>query len=126
VIPGYRVRTFALPLGMWPAQRELAWRGSWRDPKSGKVVAYRYDAVLEVAGGPTRSPHDPAFDPRSIKRVPVVGDVVRQTLDYLERTGTGYVSDGDPSVVARPTTTAAAGGGATTARPAPPRATGGR
>jgi hypothetical protein len=110
VIPGYRVRTFALPLGMWPKQRELAWRGSWKDPKSGKVVRYEYDAVLEVAGGPTRSPHDPAFDPHSIKRIPVMGNGVEQTLSQLERSGTAYVSDGDPETVARPASPAVADG----------------
>ena len=56
VIPGYKVRTFALPLGMWPKNRTLAQRGSWQDPKSKRTVTYSYDAVLEVAGGPSRSP----------------------------------------------------------------------
>jgi hypothetical protein len=51
-VPGYKVRTFALPLGMWPQNRELAKRGTWRDAK-GREVSYRYDAVLEVAGGPS-------------------------------------------------------------------------
>src|SRR5690606_24061838 len=31
-VPGYRIRTFALPLGMWPKNRRLAVEGSWRDP----------------------------------------------------------------------------------------------
>lgn len=101
-VPGYRVRTFALPLGVWPKNRALAWQGSWTDPKSGRTVTYAYDAVLEVAGGPTRSPHDPQFNPRSILRIPVMGDGVRRELDRLERQGTAYVSDGDPATVARP------------------------
>ena len=101
-LPGYTVRTFALPLGMWPKTREQAWQGSWRDPKSGAEVRYRYDAVLEVAGGPTRSPHDPEFNQRSIRRIPVIGNVVERDLRHLERSGTAYVSDGDPATVARP------------------------
>ena len=54
-VPGYRVRTFALPLGIWPKNRALARAGSWRDPKSGRVVSYAFDAVLEVSGGPAPS-----------------------------------------------------------------------
>jgi hypothetical protein len=97
VIPGYKVRTLALPLGMWPKDRELAHRGSWKDPKSGRVIRYLNEAILEVAGGPTRSPYDPKFNPLSMTRVPVIGDEgVRRTLDQLERAGTRYVSDGKP------------------------------
>ena len=108
VIPGYRVRTFALPLGMWPQNRTLAKKGSWRDPKSGRVVSYNYDAILEVAGGPARSPFDPQFNPMSVPRVQVIGDsAVTRTINQLEKHGQRYVSDGDPKTVARPTTTTA-------------------
>src|SRR5678815_467792 len=55
-VPGYKVRTLALPLGMWPQNRELAKRGSWRDAK-GHTVSYANDAILEVGGGPSRSPY---------------------------------------------------------------------
>jgi hypothetical protein len=106
VVPGYKVRTMALPLGMWPQNRELAKRGSWRDPK-GRTVAYSYDAVLEVTGGPSRSPHDPQFNRHSIPRVQVIGDsAVTRTLNSLEKQGQRYVSDGDPRRVAKPQTTA--------------------
>jgi hypothetical protein len=105
-VPGYKVRTFALPLGMWPQNRELAKRGTWRDAK-GREVSYRYDAVLEVAGGPTRSPYDPQFNPMSITRVQVIGDsAVTRTLTGLEKHGQRYISDGNPNVVAKPVTTA--------------------
>ena len=102
-VPDYNVRTFALPLGVWPKNKARAWAGSWRDPKSGKTVAYRYDAVLEVSGGPTRSPHDPQFDPLHITRVEVFARQLEMWLDHLDRSGTRYVSDGDPTRVARPT-----------------------
>ena len=105
-VPGYKVRTFALPLGMWPQNRELAKRGAWRNAK-GREVSYRYDAVLEVAGGPSRSPYDPQFNPMSITRVQVIGDsAVSRTLNGLEKHGQRYVSDGNPNVVAKPLTTA--------------------
>lgn len=102
-VPGYRVRTFALPLGQWPMNRTLARTGEWRSPTGNIVVRYDYTAILEVAGGPSRSPYDPAFNPLSIPRVQVIGDsAVARTLDQLERAGQRYVSDGDPSRVAQP------------------------
>ena len=102
-VPGYRVRTFALPQGMWPKRRELAWQGEWQDAKTKRVIRYRNEAVLEVAGGPSRSPHDPAFNPRSIPRVQVIGDsAVSRTLAQIERAGERYVSDGNASAIARP------------------------
>lgn len=107
VVPGYKVRTFALPLGMWPHNRELAKRGSWRDAK-GRTITYSYDAILEVTGGPSRSPFDPQFNRYSIPRVQVIGDsAVVRTLNSLEKHGQRYVSDGDPRNVAKTQTTAA-------------------
>jgi len=91
-VAGYHVRTFALPLGMWPRNRALARAGSWRDPKSGREVVYKYDAVLMVAGGPARSPFDPLFDPYRLPRVQVYGNELEKTLDQLERTR--YVASG--------------------------------
>jgi hypothetical protein len=84
-VPGYRVRTFALPLGVWPKNRELAHAGSWRDPKTSKLVSYRFDAILKVAGGPAKSPHAPGFDPLRLPRVQVLGDNLTHELDRLDR-----------------------------------------
>lgn len=101
-VPGYRIRSFALPLGEWPKNRELARRGAWTDPQTGKTTAYEHDIVLLVAGGPARSPHDPEYDGMHVRRVQVFGDELTKTLDRLDRERTRYVSDGDPNVVARP------------------------
>ena len=111
-VPGYKVRTFALPLGMWPKQRNLAWAGAWTDPKSGKTVRYRYDAVLEVAGTPNESPFDPRFDAHSVNRQIMFKNALEVTLGHLDKDGPGgrYVSDGDPKTVARPAAVAAAPG----------------
>ena len=84
-VPGYKVRTFALPQGLWPKNRSLAWKGSWTDPKSKRAVTYEYDAVLLVAGGPSRSPYDPKFNPRAITRVIVHGKELEKMLDQLDR-----------------------------------------
>jgi len=102
-VPGYKVRTFALPLGIWPKNKPLAWEGAWTDPKSGKTFRYKYDAVLEVAGGPTRSPYDPKFDGHHIMRVELFGKALEQTIAELEKPGPNgrYVSDGTPGTVAK-------------------------
>jgi hypothetical protein len=102
VVPGFKVRTFALPLGVWPKNRALAKSGSWTDPKTGKVVRYDNEAILEVSGGPTRSPYDPQFNPLSITRIEAIGEDPVRTLDRMDKNGTRYVSDGDPATVAKP------------------------
>ncbi len=98
-VPGYRVRTFALPLGVWPKSRALARAGAWREGRSGREVRYSFDAILEVAGGPARSPFDRLFDPHRLPRVEVFGNALEMVLDRLEREGSRYVSDGDSTRV---------------------------
>lgn len=91
-IPGYHVRIFALPLGVWPKNRALAQSGVWTDPKTAKATRYAFDAILEVSGGPARSPYDPAFDPHRLPRVEVYGTALEHTLDALDRPGARYVA----------------------------------
>jgi len=90
-VAGYHVRTFALPYGIWPKNRELAWHGSWTDPKTGKTHTYNFDAVLEVSGGPARSPYDPQFNPHSITRIEAIGDDIKKQLDKLDATKNRFV-----------------------------------
>lgn len=101
-VPGYRIRSFALPLGVWPKNRELARAGAWTDPKTGKTTTYQHDAVLLVAGGPARSPFDPEYDPLRLPRVQVYADELERVLDRLDAEKSRFVSDGDPGTVARP------------------------
>lgn len=93
-VSGYRTTSFALPLGEWPADRSILRAGRWTDPRSGRDVRYEFTAVLMVAGGPSRSPKDPQFDPMRIPRVQVFGDELERTLDQLDRNNTRYVSAG--------------------------------
>ena len=90
-VSGYKVRTMALPYGLWPKNRPLAWQGSWTDPKSGKTVNYKFDAVLEVAGGPAKSPFDPAFNAHSINRIEAIGNDIAKQLDNLDKNKTRFV-----------------------------------
>jgi hypothetical protein len=90
-VPGYKVRTMALPYGIWPKNRQLAWEGTWTDPKTKQTHNYKFEAVLEVAGGPTKSPYDPAFNPHSITRVQAVGNDIHKTLDQLDASKSRFV-----------------------------------
>jgi hypothetical protein len=93
----YDVVTLALPLGQWPQNRALAWEGTYnRKP-------YRYEAVLEVTGGPDQSPFDRKFDPHSITRMVMAPGLLERRLGGYERDPSlRYVSDGDPSVITVP------------------------
>lgn len=94
----YEIVTHALPLGMWPKNRSLAWQGTYGDGKT-----YRKTAVLEVSGGPSVSPFDTRFNPRSINRFIVApGALERQLAAYERNPERRYVSDGDPNTVALP------------------------
>ena len=64
---------------------------TWTDRKSGRTFSYRFDDVMEVAGGPARSPYDPQFNPKSVTRIEAVGDDIRKTLDRLDATNTRFV-----------------------------------
>ncbi len=90
---GAAMRTLALPLGVWPRNRALLAKGSWTDPKTRRTSVYAIDAVLMVAGGPARSPFDPAFDPMRIPRVQVFGDELARLLDRLDRQGLRFIQD---------------------------------
>jgi hypothetical protein len=90
-VPGYKVRTLALPYGLWPKNKQLAWQGTWTDPKTGQAHPYHFDAVLEVAGGPTLSPYDPKFDPHHITRIQAVGNDIHNVLDAMDKNKTRFV-----------------------------------
>src|SRR3954463_4465673 len=101
-VPGYKPREMALPQGLWPKNRALASKGSWTNPKTGKTVNYSWPVVFEVDGGPMRSPYDPAFNPGSTPRIQVIGNAIESNVAKLESSGNAYISDGNPSVAARP------------------------
>lgn len=96
-VKGYELRTMALPLGMWPKNRGLLSSGKWMDAKTGLEHRYTIDAVLMVAGGPSKSPFDPTFDQRKIPRIQVFGDELERILDQLDRRGLRFFGDGTSS-----------------------------
>ncbi|HEX8903320.1 MAG TPA: polysaccharide deacetylase family protein, partial [Longimicrobiaceae bacterium] len=103
---GYRMTTFALPLGMWPKTRSLAWHGTYRNGKT-----YDNKVVMEVSGGPSVSPFDRAWDPRSVDRFIAAPNALERQLAYWDQhPQERYVSDGNPNVVSYPQREAAKAG----------------
>jgi hypothetical protein len=100
----------ALPLGMWPKNRALAWQGSWRNPKTGATVSYDFNAVFEVSGNPNVNPYVAGFDPHRVHRQIMSGNAMEALLNRMDKPGPGsrYISDGNPATVAKPAQVAAA------------------
>jgi hypothetical protein len=99
-VPGYKVRTFALPLGVWPKNRALASSGSWHDPKSGRDVRYSFQAILEVSGPSAPSPFTAQFKPFSLPRIQMIGTDLEKELDRLDAQGQRFVAGGPSKKVA--------------------------
>ncbi len=96
-VPGYKVRAFALPLGIWPQDRALAFSGSYDG------VSYQNDAVLLVGSDPAPSPNRKDYDPQALPRVQVFDHNLDRWLDYLAKNADErYVSDGDPNTITFP------------------------
>jgi hypothetical protein len=47
--------------------------------------------VLQVAGGPSRSPFDPLFDAKTLPRIIVFANEPQKLLDQLDKTKTRFV-----------------------------------
>jgi len=110
-VPGYKVTAMALPLGMWPKDKAVAWHGSWTNPKTGQSISYDFNTVFEVSGSPNVSPYRPDFDPHHTHRQIMSGDALTNVLKRLDQAGPAsrYISDGDPKTIARPAAVAQAG-----------------
>ena len=96
-VPGYRIRTLALPMGAYP--RDIRWA---IEGTEGREV-YRHDAILKVAGGAAPSPHARAFDPFHLPRIQALESELAHWLAYFDRNPQErYVSDGDPALITVP------------------------
>ncbi|WP_431956861.1 polysaccharide deacetylase family protein [Nocardia lijiangensis] len=98
--PGAPVRTMALPLGIFPADRRLAATGEWEGTR------YAFEAVMLVGAEPAPSPFGPV-DPAGVPRIRSGrGEVAFDSAHWLDRLardpGLRYTSDGDPRRVSFP------------------------
>jgi peptidoglycan/xylan/chitin deacetylase (PgdA/CDA1 family) len=96
-VPGYRIRTLALPMGAYP--KDLRWVAEGAEGKT----AYRHDAILMVSGGAAPSPHARAFDPYRLPRIQALEREIVHWLRYFEQNPQErYVSDGDAGMITVP------------------------
>jgi peptidoglycan/xylan/chitin deacetylase (PgdA/CDA1 family) len=96
-VPDYRIRTLALPHGVYPKDVTWALRGS------AKGVTYSHDAILMVAGGAASSPFARSFDPARLPRIQAVERDLAHWLAYFDKhPQERFVSDGDPGAVTVP------------------------
>lgn len=97
MVPGYRVRTFALPLGEWPPNRSLVVSGEWEG------VPYKNDAVLLAGAQPAPPPSSTDYDPLAIPRIQVIDETMALWFDLLQTDPEmWYVSDGNPETITFP------------------------
>jgi peptidoglycan/xylan/chitin deacetylase (PgdA/CDA1 family) len=96
-VPDYRIRTLALPHGVYPKDVSWALRGS------AKGASYSHDAILMVAGGAARSPFSARFDPVRLPRIQAVDRDLGEWLGFFDKNpGERFVSDGNADVVTIP------------------------
>jgi peptidoglycan/xylan/chitin deacetylase (PgdA/CDA1 family) len=96
-VPGYRIRTLALPMGAYP--RDIRWAVEGAEGRE----AYRHDAILMVAGGAAPSPYARTFDPFHLPRIQALESELAHWLGYFDRNPQErFVSDGDASVITVP------------------------
>jgi polysaccharide deacetylase len=98
-VPDYKLRTLALPHGVYPKDVTWALTGT------AKGTTYRHDAILMVAGGAAPSPFSARFDPVHLPRIQALGRDLKGWLDHFDKNPADrFVSDGDASTVTIATT----------------------
>jgi polysaccharide deacetylase len=96
-VPDYRIRTIALPHGVYPRDVSWALRGQ------AKGTSYEHDAILMVAGGAAPSPFARGFDPTRLPRIQAVERDLGSWLAFFDKNpGERFVSDGDSGTVTVP------------------------
>jgi peptidoglycan/xylan/chitin deacetylase (PgdA/CDA1 family) len=96
-VPDYKLRTLALPHGVYPKDVNWALTGT------AKGMSYRHDAILMVAGGAAPSPFARTFDPTRLPRIQAIDQDLGRWLAYFEKhPGERFVSDGDSTTITTP------------------------
>jgi peptidoglycan/xylan/chitin deacetylase (PgdA/CDA1 family) len=96
-VPGYSVRSLALPFGVYPKDLQLAVKGGF------KGKSYQHEAILMVAGGAAQSPFNSGCDLLHLPRIQVPGPDLKYWLAYYDKhPEEAFVSDGQPGTVTFP------------------------
>jgi peptidoglycan/xylan/chitin deacetylase (PgdA/CDA1 family) len=92
LVPGYTVRSLALPNGIYPTDRSLVEEGH----SESAGLSYRYEAVVRLGAQACPAPFSPKFDPYSIPRVQAIQSQLDQRFSYYEtHPERYYVSSGN-------------------------------
>lgn len=98
-VPGYQIRSLALPFGVHAQNRALEISGQYQG------INYRHQAILLVGAGPVLSPYRKEFNPYALERIQA-GDTPWGPAAYIKKyqkqPELRYVSDGDPLVLSFP------------------------
>ena len=98
-IPGYQIRSLALPYGgIPPADKEpYVYSGQYED------VTYKNEAVLLVGSNPTPAPNHKNFNLKRLPRIRGSQDELDRWFNYFNKyPERRYVSDGDPDNITFP------------------------
>src|SRR5262245_8729205 len=96
-VPGYAVRSLALPFGVYPKELNLAVNGQF------KGTTYQHEAILMVAGGAAQSPFSTGSDLYRLPRIQVPGPDLKYWLSYYDKHPLeAFVSDAQPETVTFP------------------------
>lgn len=107
-VPGYQIRTMAMPYGFFPKKTAWAEAGSYNG------VSWEYSSLLAVGADPSASPYSSKFHPFKLPRVrgsetlDKPGDYpmayIRLAMAYFQKhPEQRFVSDGDMNTVTVPT-----------------------
>ncbi len=98
-LPGYQVKSLALPYGVHPKNRILARQGEYQG------IKYQHNSVMLVGSGSVPSPYSTEFDPYKLERIQA-GDTPWGPKSFVERyrknPSLRFVSDGDPIMITIP------------------------
>jgi len=93
-VPDYKLRTLALPHGIYPKQVGWALTGT------AKGTTYQHEGILMVSGGAAPSPFAAKFNPLRVPRIQALERDLKEWLTHFDKTPEDrFVSDGDPSTV---------------------------
>jgi peptidoglycan/xylan/chitin deacetylase (PgdA/CDA1 family) len=96
-VPDYKIRSIALPHGVYPKDVSWALRGN------AKGTTYSHDGIMMVAGGAAPSPFARAWDGTKLPRIQAIERDLSYWLTYFDKNpAERFVSDGDPAVVTIP------------------------
>jgi len=105
-VPGYKITTMALPFGVSPVNRVLAYKGTHNG------TSYDMAGVMLVGSDPSVSPYAKTFDPLFVHRIRSGPGGVLDDSDYWiakfkANPSMLYVSDGNPDKISFPSSASA-------------------